>query len=141
VAQRPLWRCPRCGKSYVTRNLWHSCVVVTLADHFGDRPRSEELYRAVLAMLEREGPVTVSVSRTRIEFMTRARYAGVQVRRDWLRLGFWLKRRVDSDRFLRAEHLGRRDWIYQLAIRDESDLDDELASWLREARTVGDQMA
>jgi hypothetical protein len=119
--------------------MWHSCVVVPLADHFVGRQRSQQLYRAVLAMLEREGPVTVSVSRTRIEFMTRARFAGVQVRRDWLRLGFWLKRRVDSDRFLRAEHLGHSDWIYRLAVRDESDLDDELAEWLREARTVGDQ--
>ena len=33
MAQRPLWTCPRCGKSYVTRNMWHSCVIVPLESH------------------------------------------------------------------------------------------------------------
>jgi hypothetical protein len=83
--------------------------------------------------------VTVSVSKTRIEFMTRARFAGVQVRRDHLRLGLWLKRRVAWSRFVKVEHYGRDDWGYTVLIRDESDLDAGLAAWLREARLVGDQ--
>jgi hypothetical protein len=66
MAERPLWRCPRCGKSYVTRNLWHSCVVIPLEALFVGRPRALELYRSVLRLLEAEGPVTVSVSKTRI---------------------------------------------------------------------------
>ena len=76
MAQRPLWTCPRCGKSYVTRNMWHSCVVVPLESHFVGRPRARELYDAVLN-----------------------------------RLG------------------------------DESQRDDELRGWLREARAVGDQLS
>ena len=73
---------PSCRKSYVTRNMWHSCVVVPLESHFVGRPRSRELYDAVLHFLDVDGPVTVSVSKTRIELMTRARFAGVRVRRD-----------------------------------------------------------
>jgi hypothetical protein len=138
-AHRPLWTCPRCGKSYVTRNSAHSCVIVPLDDHFIGRPRARQLFDALLAALVREGPVTVSVSRTRIEFMTRARFAGVQVRRDHLRLGLWLKRRVAWPRFVKVEHYGRDDWGYTVLIRDESDLDAGLAAWLREARLVGDQ--
>lgn len=23
-----MWTCPRCGKHFVTRNMWHSCVRV-----------------------------------------------------------------------------------------------------------------
>jgi hypothetical protein len=117
----------------------HSCVVVPLDAHFVGRPRARQLYDAVVALLERDGPVTVSVSRSRIEFMTRARFAGVQVRRDWLRLGFWLKHRVDSPRFAKVEFLGGRDWLYAIRLRDESELDPELAAWLRAARLVGDQ--
>jgi hypothetical protein len=140
-AERPLWTCPRCGKSYVMRNASHSCVVVPLETHFEGRPRARELFDAVLRVLEADGPVTVSVSRTRIEFMTRARFAGVQVRRDHLRLGFWLKREVRSPRFVKVEHLGHRDWVYSALVRSEADLDDELRTWLAEARTVGDQRA
>ena len=140
MAQRPLWTCPRCGKSYVTRNMWHSCVVVPLDSHFTGRPRSRELYYAVLRFVEADGPVTVSVSKTRIEFMTRARFGGVRVMRDWLWFAFWLKRQVVSDRFDRVDFYGGRDWGYHLRIRDESQLDDELRGWLREARSVGDQL-
>jgi Domain of unknown function (DUF5655) len=136
----PLWRCPRCGKSYVTRNLWHSCVIVPLDQHFEGRPAARDLFGALVSAMEREGPVTISVSKTRIELMTRARFAGVQVRRDWLRLGFWLKREIASPRFSRVEHYGK-DHVYQVELRDRDQLDPELMAWLREARTVGDQVA
>ena len=62
MAQRPLCTCPRCGKSYVTRNMWHSCVVVSLESHFEGRPRARQLYDAVLNFLEVDGPIAVSVS-------------------------------------------------------------------------------
>jgi Domain of unknown function (DUF5655) len=53
---------------------------------------------------------------------------------------FWLKRQVESPRFVEVDFYGGRDWGYHLRIRDESQLDDELRDWLREARTVGDQL-
>ena len=93
-ALRPLWRCPNCGKPYVTRNQWHSCVVVPLERHFVGRPRARQLFDAYLAAVESQGPVTVSVSRSRIEIMTRARFTGAAVRKDSLRSTLWLKRRV-----------------------------------------------
>jgi hypothetical protein len=96
-------------------------------------------YDAVLHFLEADGPITVSVSKTRIELMTRARFAGVLPRRDWIWLTFWLKRQVDSARLDRVDVYGH-DWMYQIRLRDESQLDDELRGWLREARTVGDQL-
>ena len=139
--KRPLWTCPDCGKQYVTRNMWHSCVVVPLESHFVGRPRARELFDAYVAVLEREGPVTISVSKTRIEIMTRARFTGAVVRRDYLRSSLWLKRRVDSPRFVKIEHFGGDDWGHYFAIRDEADIDDELVSLLREARKVGDQEA
>ena len=137
---RPLRTCGRCGKSYVTRNMWHSCVVVPLETHFAARPRARQLYDAILRTLAMDGPVTVTVSKTRIEFMTHARFAGIRPRRDFVWLAFWLKRRVGSPRFDKVDFYGGRDWGYRLRIRDESQLDDELRAWLRESRSVGDQL-
>jgi hypothetical protein len=77
--------------------------------------------------VETIGPFTVEVVRTRISFVTRARFAGVvRLRRDALVAGFWLKRAVNSTRFINVEHIERRDWVYQLLLRSEADLDDEL---------------
>jgi hypothetical protein len=36
--QKPLWRCPKCGHRFVTRNLWHSCRRYRLVDHFTGKP-------------------------------------------------------------------------------------------------------
>ena len=45
--QQPLWKCPRCGHRFVSRNLWHSCVRVRLADHFwGKAPGVRQLFDA-----------------------------------------------------------------------------------------------
>ena len=104
-------------------------------------PRGRELYDAVLGLLEADGPITVSVSKTRIELMTRARFAGVRVWRDWIWFSFWLKRQIESARFDKVDFYGERDFdSHHLRIRHESQLDEELRDWLREARTVGDQL-
>ena len=139
MAQRPLWTCPRCGKPYVTRNIWHSCVVVPLDSHFVGRPRSRELYDAVLDLLEADGPITVSVSKTRIELMTRARFAVCALARlDLVQL--LAEAAVESARFDKVDFYGHVTGVYHLRIRHESQLDEELRDWLREARTVGDQL-
>jgi uncharacterized C2H2 Zn-finger protein len=38
AAKRPLWKCPKCGHIFVTKNLWHSCVNVPIDAHFRGKP-------------------------------------------------------------------------------------------------------
>jgi hypothetical protein len=136
----PLWTCPRCGQRYAGRNMWHSCEVVPLETHLAGKPRAAELFAAFRAAVEEHGPVTVISTKSRFGFMRRVRFAGVvRAKRDSLRIGFWLKRNVESPRFLRVQHLAGDDWIYELELRAESDLDAELRGWLAEAFRVGDQ--
>ena len=72
--------------------------------------------------------------------MVRVRFAGVvRLRKFGLVCGFWLKRRIDSPRFTKMEHLGRNDWTYQFVLRNENELDDEVRDWIREAYDVGRQ--
>jgi hypothetical protein len=78
-------------------------------------------------------------SKTRIVFMTRVRFAGSQVRKDWLLAHFWLVRPIESPRFVKVERIGPRVWLYWFKIRDESELDTEFMSWMAEARMIGDQ--
>jgi hypothetical protein len=109
---RSLWTCPKCGKQYVNPKTWHACGRWTLESHFLVRPDSRRLFEALKTAIERDGPVTVTVSKTRIEFMTRVRFAGCQVRRDYLRASIWLRRRVDSPRMVRIDRLGKSDYIH-----------------------------
>ena len=120
--------------------MWHSCVRRTVDDFFERHEDKRSLYEAFLAVAERFGPVTVNVSKTRISFQQRVRFAGVAgIRRDGLLCSFWLKRRIDGPRFTRVEHLPPNDYIYQFKIRDTQDIDAEVAEWIEEASRVGRQ--
>jgi hypothetical protein len=137
---RPLWFCPRCGKPFANRNSSHSCVRIPLDSHFVDRPKARLIFDAFVAAANEAGeePVRVIVSKTRIELMTRARFAAVSVRRDYLRGHLWLKHRLDDARFT-PELLGAHDWVNEFTLHDPGEIDAGFRAALRDARIVGDQ--
>ena len=54
---RPLWACPRCGQRFVSPNMWHSCVRMTVRDHVRGRPKEVvDLYRLFARMVRDLGP-------------------------------------------------------------------------------------
>lgn len=140
MEQRPLWTCPECGQSFVTRNLSHSCCRFTEDEFFAGREPQRALYRAFLAFVRRCGTVTVNINKTRISFQGRARFASVnRVTRDGLACHIWLKRRLESPRFNRIEHLPPGDHVHHFKLTQVSDLDEEMAGWIAEAYEVGMQ--
>lgn len=135
-----LWTCPRCGQAFVTRNMNHSCERHSLDEPFQGRPAEIlRLFDAVRQTIEDIGPVTLVPYRDRVAFMVRVRFAGVQPRNNRLNVNFWLTRRIESPRFQRVETLSPRTHIYTVWVSDPSDVDSELAGWLREAYGVGCQ--
>jgi hypothetical protein len=136
----PLWTCPRCKQKFVTRNIWHSCATFSVDDFFGNAPEHKKLYRAFLKLVRKCGPVTVNINKTRISFQARVRFAGIpRLTKDGLIGGFWLKHRIESLRFTRAEFLPPNNYLYQFRITSEKDLDAEVLSWLRQAYKIGMQ--
>jgi len=120
--------------------MWHSCARHAIAEHFaGKDPSVRQLFRAYRALVRSLGPVRVYAQKTRIIFQTRARFTGVIVRRQWLDVHIWLKRRLDDRRFRRIEFLPKHDYIHSLRLRSERQLDGWLKQVLREARRVGNQ--
>ena len=60
----------------MTRNLWHSCIRLRLADHFrGKDPIVRQLFNRFRALV-RGGPVTVYAQKTWIVSQVRVRFAG-----------------------------------------------------------------
>jgi hypothetical protein len=140
-AKKPLWKCPKCGKRFVTPKMWHSCGRFTVEQFFkGKPPELKSLYRAYLAFARKCGPFTVDPAKTRISFQGRVRFAGVAgTTKSALLIGFWLKRHIDSPRFDRVDIYPRNDYVYRLKLTDAKQLDAELLGWLREAYDVGQQ--
>ena len=137
---RPLWRCPRCGHRFVTRNMWHSCGRYRLADHFrGKSPLVRQLFSRFQALVRKCGPVTMYAQETRIVFQARARFASALPRHHWLDCALWLKRRVELPRFRRIGSPTPRDHVHHVRLTKLAELDRELAALVREAYAVGCQ--
>jgi Domain of unknown function (DUF5655) len=138
---RPLWSCPRCAQRFVSPNMWHSCVRMTVGDHLRGRPKEVvDLYRRLARMIRELGPGVKAVPvKTGIGFMVRVRFAGVSLQKRGLRVSFWLKNRIDCPRFAKVEFIPPKNFIYSFYVRSPEDLDDEVRAWLAEAYRVGIQ--
>ncbi len=129
-----LWRCPKCGHRFTTRNLSHSCGNYRLTDHFRGRPRwLRQAFNRLVESARACGPVTVYAQKTRIVIQTRVRFAGAIVHPDWLEATMWLRRTAEHACLYRTESFGRLGYGLHFRIGKASDVDDALASLMREA--------
>lgn len=137
----PLWRCPKCGHQFVTRNLWHSCSNFPLEHHFTNKePQVRALFDAWLRFVKTHGgPMTVVPQKTRICFMVRVRFAGAVTRKRWVEGYLWLKRRVEKPLFHRIETLLPHGYFHHFKLTDVAQLDDELVGLVGEAYAIGKQ--
>lgn len=62
-----LWRCPKCGERFTTRNQWYACGSFDLDTLFArSQPVVRRLYERFLEIVHESGPVTVIPQKTRI---------------------------------------------------------------------------
>ena len=137
---RALWKCPKCGHRFVTRNLWHSCGRYRLADHFRDTdPVVRDVFDRFWAIARSCGPATRYAQKTRIVFQVRVRFASVTTRKHGLDATLWLRRRVEHPRVWRVEVLPPGDFIHHFRLTDPPQLDGAFALLVREAYAIGRQ--
>lgn len=106
----------------------------------GQGPNALALYRQLKEIVEACGPVTEVANKTRFGWMVRARFAGVvRLSEQGMTARFWLKRRIESPRFTRVEHLLNDDWVFLFPVTRPEELDEDVEAWVREAYEVGAQ--
>ena len=138
--KRPLWKCPKCGERFVTRNMSHSCGHHALSEHFADKsPEIRRLFDALLQAVQRFGRVHVYAQKTRIVFQTRGRFVAVTPRKGHLGGHIWLKRSRSHPVVYRIDPLLGRDFVHNFRLTSRDDLDESFCDLLREAYLVGNQ--
>jgi len=139
---REKWTCPECGRSFARPSQWHSCQVVGVEKHFERAgPGLRDLYESVLQVVASFGALEAVPTKTGITLLARTSFAGIKVRRDCLRLGFLLSRRLDDSRVFNIEVLSPRKIGHHVDLRSEADLDAQLRLWLEEAYAFGSRRA
>jgi hypothetical protein len=136
----PMWTCPRCGRSFANRNQFHTCEPLDPAHQLAGRsPEVVAIYRRLVELAERNGPVTVLPQKTRIAFHVRMSFAAVTLRRRWVDGHVVLARRLEHPRFRRIDSLSPRNHVHHFRLARPEEADEEVAAWLAEAYRVGQQ--
>jgi hypothetical protein len=133
---RPLWICPRCGRSFANTEQTHTCAPPGDLDrHFA---RSDPAVRAtfdhILGLL---GPVEVLPEKTRIALHVRMSFAAFMPRRHWLAGHLVLATPEDHATFRRVEVFSPRNIVHTFRLTGPQDVDQDFTRLLRKAYRVG----
>ena len=135
-----MWRCPKCGARFVTRNMPHSCGRFSLDDHFISKaPTVRAAFDRLRQIVERCGAVEMIPQKTRIVFLARMRFAAAMPRRNWLEGHLNLARRVDDVRFFKVVRYGANTYTHSFRAPDASFFDAPFAALVRESYIRGCQ--
>ncbi|HEX9643404.1 MAG TPA: DUF5655 domain-containing protein [Acidimicrobiia bacterium] len=136
-----LWVCPSCGKRLVTTRMWHSCGPHTVEDFMARKSEVAWSYwNRLCEMVGECGPYSIVANKTRLVFMVRVRFAGMDAVSDrGMSFSFWLKQPIDDARFRKVVHYGGNNWYHHLRVTLLDELDAEVQRWLCMSYQVGCQ--
>ncbi len=117
----------------------------TIEGFFEGRAASLTLFNAVRRYIESLGPVTIEPMKTQISFGTKRKFAWVWLPQTWIKkrsdtsvtLTFDLDHKVEHPRIEEAVETRPGRWTHHVVIENESDIDDDVKGWLREAYEIG----
>ena len=124
----PLWVCPNCGARLVSRNLWHSCVQLTLDELFAtsDPPTRAGPNLRLDAALTWRCPGDTSKDAAGLRCQGAVQWTvGAK---DGFLANFSLHRWLDSPRIVKTADYGPRWRSHNVLVQSPMDLDDELKS-------------
>jgi hypothetical protein len=112
---------------------------VTVMDHLLGKPeRSVALYQAFVDLVAACGDYTISPGQTTITFKgARRGFAGARPDNHGLVGYLDLQRQVADPRIKSVSPYTKRLFVHHYRVREQAELDDEFAAWVREAYAVG----
>ena len=112
----------------------------TPEEFFAGHPEALAAFTEVCAIVGRHGPFEVRISKSQAAFRRKRGFAYLWMPGQYLRrptaevvLSIALGRLDESTRFKEVAHPAPTHWIHHLEIHKLSDIDEEVAGWLREA--------
>jgi ABC-type ATPase with predicted acetyltransferase domain len=69
MAQKALWRCPKCGRWFANRHQEHSCGSYSVEDFLrGKSPAAVALFQRFVELVQSCGDVLIAPAKTRVGF-------------------------------------------------------------------------
>jgi predicted DNA-binding protein (MmcQ/YjbR family) len=132
---KELWTCPRCGRRFVSRNIWHACGDYSVEGFLeGKGSRARQLFDRFEELIAACGPYEVAPAKTRVAFMGRVRFAGVQSVSDrGMTIAFALTSPLRHPRIRKVERIVPGWYGHWMRVTSPEELDDQVLGWLRES--------
>jgi hypothetical protein len=109
----------------------------SIDSHFqGKEPQVRAIYDCLLSRLREIGPVSEAPKQTSIHLDRASGFAGINTRKSYLLLNFRTSYPVENPRITKLEQHSARRFMHTVKLEHESDVDDELMGWLRDAYEI-----
>jgi Domain of unknown function (DUF5655) len=133
---KSLWACPKCRQTFVTPNVWHSCVNVPVDTHFQDKPPVlRATFDKFVKLAENNGPVTLRRVKTRIALQANTCFAAVTVRKADLHCHVVLDHGQMRAPVRKVDKLNN-NYVHVFLLATPANADARVASLLKEAYAV-----
>jgi hypothetical protein len=129
------WTCPSCERSFGRPGQSHVCApALTVEEYFATGPSFERpIFEVVREHLESLGPVVVEPVQVGVFFKRSRMFAQLRPKTRWVALGFLLPVAVADERISRRVTASANRIYQETKLREPSDVDDDVRSWLTEA--------
>jgi hypothetical protein len=104
-----------------------------VSEHFEGKADLYQLYKRLVAMVEKFGPVEQDAKKTSIHLNRKTAFAGVTVRKDCIVLTIKSDRANKSARIFKSEQTSAKRFHHEVKLASAKDLDAELRGWLQTA--------
>jgi len=125
-----MWKCPKCKREFFKNNQLHSCRFYPESEHFKNKETSKELYNKLLSVVKKRiGSFKIESLPCCIHIVddkTKITYFCVYALKEGLKL------HISSSKILKSSKIGDK-YKYEIFIRNEKDIDEELIHWLKES--------
>ncbi len=110
----------------------------TLDALFADKEANvRTTYNRLIAEVRKFGPVNEAPKQTSIHLEKNSGFAGVHPRKSYFNLEFRTDYRIEHPRITRQQQLSARRFEHTVKMESESDVDDQLLTWLKDAYNLG----
>lgn len=129
-----MWECPKCQRSFKTKNQWHSCVIVNIDAIFLGKPNIiKELYNELLKNCIHFGKIKIDTTLSCIYFMDKNRFLAIKPQKSGIIIEFILERSEEIFPVIKIVQISKNQFVHRLKLDSIEDINDQLIRWIKDA--------
>jgi len=128
------WTCPKCNRKFKNPNQWHSCVQISIADHFLNKdPQVNAIYDHLMAFVDTLGRVRISSMKSGILVATKSTFLALKPKRKWLDVEFYLDHDHPEFQVYKTFQVSKNRYVHYVRLEQVEDINDQLMQWIESA--------